>query len=98
MDCPNCHSNNFIKNGRTHYGKQRFRCQDCGRQFVNKPSRQPISQETRELIDRLLKERLSLAAIARVTSVSERWLQYYINQKYYLIPKQAQISKKKEVS
>ena len=36
---------------------------DCGRQFVNNPSRQPISQEKRDLIDKLLKERLALAAI-----------------------------------
>jgi hypothetical protein len=36
-----------------------------------------------------------LAAIARVSGVSERWLQHYVNQKYYLIPKQAKISQKK---
>jgi len=64
MSCPNCHSSKFVKNGHTHYGKQRFRCQACGRQFVNNPSRQPISQETRDWIDKLLKERLSLAAMA----------------------------------
>ena len=38
--------------------------QDCGRQFVNNPSRQPVSQEKRNLIDKLLKERLALAAMA----------------------------------
>ncbi|NBD14566.1 MAG: hypothetical protein GVY04_00015 [Cyanobacteria bacterium] len=96
MSCPNCHSSKFVKNGHTHYGKQRFRCQDCGRQFVNNSSRQPISQETRDWIDKLLKERLSLAVIARVSGVSERWLQHYVNQKYYLIPKQAKISQKSE--
>ena len=64
MNCPKCQSSKFVKNGRTHYGKQRFRCQDCGRQFVNNPSRQPVSQEKRDLIDKLLKERLALAAMA----------------------------------
>ncbi|QDZ40406.1 hypothetical protein FRE64_10830 [Euhalothece natronophila Z-M001] len=87
MNCPKCHSSRFVKNGHTHYGKQRFRCQVCGRQFVPNPSRQLISQETRDLIDQLLKERLSLAAIARVAEVWERWLQDYVNQKYYLTPK-----------
>ncbi len=95
MNCPKCHSSQFVKNGHTHYGKQRFRCQNCGRQFVTNPSRQPISQETRDLIDKLLKERLSLAAIARITEVSERWLQQYVNQKYYLTPKEVKITQKK---
>ena len=57
----------FVKNGQTHYGKQRFRCRDCGRQFVNNPSRQPISQEKRDLIDKLLKEHLALLAAMRFT-------------------------------
>jgi transposase-like protein len=48
------------KNGHTHTGKQNFKCRDCGRQFVTNPSHQPISQLTRELIDRLLLEKISL--------------------------------------
>ncbi len=86
-----------MKNGHTHYGKQRFKCQNCGRQFVESPTRQPINHFTRELIDKLLLERLSLAAIARVTGVSPRWLQYYVNQKYYQIPKYVEVTKKNQV-
>ena len=92
---PKCDSSQFVKNGHTHNGKQRFRCQKCSRQFVNNPSRQPIYQETRNWIDQFLKERLSLAAIARVSGVSQRWLQHDVNQTYYLISKQAQVSQKK---
>lgn len=33
-----------------------------------------IEQESKDLIDRLLLEKLPLAGIARVTGVSERWL------------------------
>ena len=94
MHCPKCNSNKIVKNGRTHYGTQRFKCQKCGRQFVESPTRQPINHSKRELIDKLLLERLSLAAIARVTGVSLRWLQYYVNQKYYQTPKQVEITKK----
>ena len=79
MNCPKCESTQIIKYGHTHYGKPRFRCQDCGRQFVEDATRQPIDEATRELIDKLLLERLALAAIARVTGVSERWLQMYVN-------------------
>ncbi|WP_442935846.1 hypothetical protein [Nostoc sp.] len=70
-----------------HYGKQRLKCQNCGRQFVENPTRQPINDSTRELIDKLLLERVSLAAIAGVIGVSLRWLQYHVNQKYYQVNK-----------
>jgi transposase-like protein len=79
-------------------GKQRFRCQNCGRQFVETPTRQPVALETRTLIDKLLKERLPLAAIARVTGVSERWLQMYVNQKYYQTPRHVEVAQKKRAS
>ena len=94
MNCPKCHSRQVVKNGHTHYGKQRFRCQECRRQFVENPTRQPVDESTRELIEKLLKERLALAAIARVTGVSERWLQMYVNQKYYQLPKQVEVTQK----
>lgn len=97
MPCPQCQSTKVVKNGRTHYGKQRFKCSDCGRQFVDAPTRQPIAQTTRELVGKLLLERLPLAAIVRITGVSERWLQYYVNQKYYQTPKQVKITQKNEV-
>jgi IS1 family transposase len=42
------------------------------------------------IIDKMLLERLALAAIARITGVSERWLQIYVNNKY------EQIQQKKE--
>ena len=45
-------------------------------------------------VDRLLKERLALAGVAGVAQVWERGLQYDLNQKYYLTPKQVQTSKK----
>lgn len=64
MTCPKCQSAQIVKYGHTHYSKQRFHCQDCRRQFVENPTRQPIDQATRELIDKLLLERLALAAIA----------------------------------
>jgi len=31
-----------------------------------------------------------------IAEVSERWLQDYVNQKYYLTPKEAKITEKKE--
>ena len=84
--CPICASSKTVKNGRMHNGKQRFKCQDCGRQFVEQPTKKVIDQATRELIDRLLLERISLAGIARAVQVSEQWLQTYVNEKYAQVP------------
>ena len=82
MHCPKCQSTKIIKYGHTHYGKPRFRCLVFGRQFVENPSRQPIDEATRVMIDKMLLERLALAAIARITGVSERWLQIYVNNRH----------------
>ncbi|MBW4456832.1 MAG: hypothetical protein KME55_31470 [Nostoc indistinguendum CM1-VF10] len=93
--CPICASFQTVKNGRIHNGKQRFKCYDCGRQFVEQPTKKVIDQATRELIDRLLLERISLAGIARAAQVSEQWLQTYINEKYAKVPRQVQVTPKK---
>jgi insertion element IS1 protein InsB len=96
MYCPNCQSSQSIKYGRIHSGKQRYRCNDCGRQFVEDSNYQLISRETRELVDRLLLERLSLAGIARAAQVSLRWLQYYVNHKLESEPGDLAVSSKKK--
>ncbi len=41
-----------------------------------------IEQETRELIERLWLERISLAGIARALLISQQWLPSYVNEKY----------------
>ena len=73
--CPNCTSEQTVKNGHIHTGKQRFLCRACVRQFVENPTNKVIDSETREWVDRLLLERISMAGIARVVQVSEPWLQ-----------------------
>ena len=94
-NCPNCYTDHVVKNGRIHNGKQRFKCCECGRQFVENPTKITISQQTKSLIDRLLLERISLAGIARVAQVSQKWLQDYVNQKYAQIPRQVKVTEKK---
>ncbi|MGB3518201.1 MAG: hypothetical protein WBA43_17210 [Elainellaceae cyanobacterium] len=47
-----------------------------------------IDQATRDLINRLLLERISLAGIARSTQVFEQWLQTYVNGNYAQVPRQ----------
>ena len=75
----------MVKNGHIHNGKQRYRCKSCGRQFVYGATTKRISEETKQRVDKLLLEKLSLAGIARVLDVSETWLQGYVNKKYAIV-------------
>ena len=77
--CPVCGSQHLIKNGSAHNGKPKYQCKSCGRQFVVNPTKTNVSKEIKQLIDRLLLERISLRGIARVTQVSWSWLQDYVN-------------------
>jgi IS1 family transposase/transposase-like protein len=96
MNCPECNSQAIVKNGTIHNKKPKYSCKDCGRQFVENPENKnkPIPQYTIDLIEKLLAERLSLAAIVRITEVSAKWLQMYVNKKYAEIPREVNVKKK----
>jgi len=98
MKCPRCQSENIIRNGSIHNGKQKYECRECKRQFVENPENKIISSEIKMLIDKLLYERISPAGICRVTGVSEAWLQKYVNEKYESVPEQADVSNKKKAA
>lgn len=89
--CPACGSRYLIKNGSVHNGKPKHQCKSCGRQFVDNPTKTTVSSETKQLIDRLLMERISRGGIARVTQVSWSWLQDYVNQRLARIPRQVEV-------
>jgi len=57
-------------------------CKDCRKQFVKNPVIRKIPDEKKELVDKLLPEKIPLAGICRVTGVSGQWLQSYVNEKY----------------
>ena len=95
MNCRSCNSEYILKNGRTRSGKQNFKCRNCVRQFVMTPRHQPISESTKELRDRLLLEKISLAGIVRTTGVSSRWLQYYVNKKLGAVKRELEVKSKK---
>lgn len=98
MNCPKCNSQAIIKNGSIHNKKQKYCCKDCGRQFIQNPKNKAISKNTINLIEQLLAERLSLAAIVRITEVSAQWLQTYVNKKYSEIYQKVNVKKNLKVS
>jgi transposase-like protein len=94
--CPDCHTDQVIKNGSNGTGKPKYACKACGHQFVDDPQWRVISDDTKALIDRLLLERISLAGIARAVQVSESWLQAYVNEKYRTVPREVHVRSKKK--
>lgn len=96
MKCPGCNSEHIVKNGSIHNGKQKFKCKDCNRQFVDNPTKKYIFEQTWDLVDKLLLEKIPIAGISRVTGISEQWLQNYVNNKYKKVEQEIKIVKKKE--
>jgi hypothetical protein len=48
-----------------------------------------ISQQTKVLIKKLLLGRFTLAQVAKITGISEQWLQAYVDARSILEPHQA---------
>ncbi len=80
--CPRCGATVVVRNGRRHKDVPSFLCRACGRQFVRSPRRGPVSQGQKDLVLRLLGERMAIRAIARVTGLSRSWLQRFVNALY----------------
>ena len=93
-ECPSCHAEEVVRNGRTRHGKQNYKCRECGRQFVEDPQWRLISDETKGIVGRLLLEKISLAGIARALQISELWLQQYVNQKSKTMVQEVQVRPK----
>ncbi len=74
MFCPACNSQQIVKNGHIHNGKQNHICKDCGRQFVEDRTQKQITEYQKELVTKLLLERISLRGICRVMGVTMVWL------------------------
>jgi transposase-like protein len=81
--CPRCTAARVVRNGPNSAGTPTFRCRVCGRRFVAAPKKGPVTDAHQALIRRLLGERLSLRAIARVAGVSRSWLQQFVNELYH---------------
>ncbi len=86
IQCPRCSSTDVKKNGFTDNQKQNHKCLHCGRQFIQNPQRQPVSEQRKAIFNRLLLERISLRGIARVLCVSMSYVMDYIAQQYTDLP------------
>jgi len=55
MRCPKCDSNKIVKNGSLTNGKQKYKCKACRRQLVLNPKKHRISDETKALIEIIIR-------------------------------------------
>ena len=84
MFCTKCGSENVLKSGFVK-SEQRYRCKECGRQFV--PTRHHGKSETQKLTAILLYiNGLSLRTIARLIHVTAtavlKWVRQYAHENY----------------
>ena len=91
---PRCGSQHTVKNGMIHNKNPKHKCQDCGRQFIENLTRKYISPSVLEYVDKMLLEKIPLAGIARVTGVSKKWLQDYVNTLYAQLTQQIEVTSK----
>lgn len=72
----------MVRNGLSHSGTPGFRCRKCDRRFVAAPKNGPVPEATKDLVRRLLAERMGIRAIARAVGVSRSWVQGFVNALY----------------
>jgi len=84
LHCPACRLSHIKRNGHTHYGVQNYQCLECGRQFVEQHD--TISPEEKDLIEKLLLERISLRGICRVLGVALTSLLRFMEGLYATVP------------
>ena len=90
--CPRCDETDYKKNGKTHHGKQNYRCRRCGREFIQILEREPVPLEQQALVKKLWLERLSLRRICRVIGVSLDWLLTFLVSLYEELPEHLNVS------
>jgi transposase-like protein len=71
-----------VRNGFLRSGSPQLLCRGCGRRFVPEPKRSPVPDAEKELIRRLLRERVSVRGIARATGRARSWVQTFVNALY----------------
>ena len=86
LRCPFCASDHLIKYGITPNGKQRYRCQGCGRQHREHPGSNAYSEAARAMILRAYEERSSLRGLTRTFGVSRNTVSGWLKKSPEVAP------------
>jgi IS1 family transposase/transposase-like protein len=80
ITCPVCSSLNIKKNGINKQGKQRYRCKECGRQFILRYTYRAYLNSIRELIVPMCLNGSGIRDTARVLRISATTVMKVISQ------------------
>ena len=72
--CRHCGSDRLVRNGHADNGKQKYKCQACGKQSREDPHQRKLSPEREAEILRAYEERPSMRGIARTFRISRNTL------------------------
>ena len=81
LKCIHCQSENLVRNGKTHNGKQRYLCHDCGKMSRDNPQHNGYRPEEREQILRAYQERSSLRGLTRTFGVARNTVTKWLTEK-----------------
>lgn len=85
MNCPQCQSSTFVKNGRRQ-GKQSYLCRDCNRQFRENPYPRAYSSDVKDLCVKMSLNGMGFRGIERVTGISHNSVINWVRQAEVAIP------------
>ena len=80
MKCKHCSSKNYVNFGKTNNGKQRYKCNDCGRSFREGDDREKYSQEKKLRAIKYYLRGTGIRAIAEVEEVSPPLVLHWIKK------------------
>ncbi|MDD5372479.1 MAG: helix-turn-helix domain-containing protein [Sulfurimonas sp.] len=84
MECKKCGSRHIVKAGMKPMAEgkvQRYRCQDCKHYFTGVEKYHRLSEETKELIERMYDEKGEQRKIARVLGISLGTVQFHLKKR-----------------
>jgi len=76
--CPACGAQRYKNNGHTRHGTQNHHCKACARQCGATAEDHCIAEAQHTMIERLLRERISLRGMCRAVGVRLPWLWHFM--------------------
>ena len=78
MNCKGCGSDKLVKNGKSSYGVQRYKCKECGNSYGEGDKRLKHGLEKRLKVIRMYLEGVGIRSIERLEGVSNPLIIYWI--------------------
>ncbi|MGI4791049.1 MAG: IS1/IS1595 family N-terminal zinc-binding domain-containing protein [Janthinobacterium lividum] len=78
--CRHCHSQNVIRHGKDMADRQRFRCHDCHRTFLQQPNPRTHSVAFQQRVLAAYQERASMRGVCRLFGIGRNTLSKWLKK------------------